>query len=94
MFDECNGNVAKGWRELGSNPSPSDLLVGVVACPENACVEGKSHNGGDVGCVEGALCWMFWMVATDVGVVERVASGLDVHGEGVCGLLLLPMVNK
>ena len=48
MFDECDGDIAKGWRELGSNPSSSDLLVGVVASPENACVEGKGHNGGDV----------------------------------------------
>ena len=35
MFYEGDGDIAKGWRELGSNPSSSDLLVGVVAGPEN-----------------------------------------------------------
>ena len=48
MFDEGDGDIAKGWRELGSNPTSSDLLVGVVASPENACVEDKGHDGGDV----------------------------------------------
>ena len=48
MFDECDGDIAEGWRELGSNPSSSDLLVGVVASPENAGVEGKGHDGGDI----------------------------------------------
>ena len=38
VFDECNGYIAEGWRELGANPSSSDLLVGVVASPENASV--------------------------------------------------------
>ena len=33
------------------------------------------------------------MVSADVGMVEGVASGVDIHGEGVCGLLLLPVVN-
>ena len=27
VFDEGDGYVAKGWRQLGSNPSASDLLV-------------------------------------------------------------------
>ena len=66
MFDECDGDIAKGWRKLGSNPSSSDLLVGVVASPENACVEGKSHNGSDIGGLDGALCGVFWMVSADV----------------------------
>ena len=30
---------------------PSDLLVCVVACRENASVECKGDNGGDVRCV-------------------------------------------
>ena len=48
VFDEGNGNVAEGRRELGANPSSSDLLVGVVACPENTGVECKGDTGGDV----------------------------------------------
>ena len=44
VFDEGDGDIAKGWRELGANPSSSDLFVGVVASPENACVEGKCHD--------------------------------------------------
>ena len=48
VFYEGDGDIAKGWRELGANPSSSDLFVGVVASPENACVEGKCHDGGDV----------------------------------------------
>ena len=48
VFDESDGYVAKGRRELGSNPSPSDLLVSVVACPENTSVECIGDNGGDV----------------------------------------------
>ena len=31
--------------------------------------------------------------SADVGVVEGVAGGVNVHCEGVCGLLLLPVVN-
>ena len=59
MLNEGDGDVAKGRRELGANPSPTDLLVGVVACPENAGVECKGYNGCNVGGVEGALCRMF-----------------------------------
>ena len=33
------------------------------------------------------------VVSADVGVVEGVACGLNIHCEGVCGLLLLPVVN-
>ena len=84
VFNECNGYIAEGWRELGANPSSSDLLVGVVASPENAGVECKGHDGGDVGCLDGALCGMLAVVSADVGVVE---------GDSVGGLLLLPVVN-
>ena len=70
------------------------MFVGVVACPENACVEGKCHNDGDVGGLDGALCGVFPVVSAYVGVVKRVASGLDIHCKGVCGLLLLPVVNE
>ena len=58
VFDQWNGDIAKGRRQLGANPSASYLLVGVVAGPENAGVEGKGNNGGDVRGVEGALCGM------------------------------------
>ena len=51
LFDQGNGDVAQGRRELGANPSPSNLLVGVVTCPENTGVECKGYNGSDVGCV-------------------------------------------
>ena len=30
MFNESDGNVAKGRRQLGANPSATNLLVGVV----------------------------------------------------------------
>ena len=79
---------------MGANPSSSDLLVGVVASPENTSVECKGHYGGDVGCLDGALCRVFAMVSANVRVVEGVACGLDIHSEGVCGLLLLPVVDK
>ena len=34
------------------------------------------------------------MVATNVGVVIRVACGLGVHGESVSGLLSLPFLDQ
>ena len=37
VLNEGDCNIANGRRELGANPSPSDLFVGVVACPENEC---------------------------------------------------------
>ena len=66
VFNECDGNVAEGWRQLGSNPGASDLFVCVVACPENAGVEGVPDNGGDVRGVDGALGGMLWAVSTNV----------------------------
>ena len=73
---------------MGANPSSSDLFVGVVASPENAGVECKGHDGDDVRCLYGALCGVLAVVSADVGMVEGVAGGLDIHGEGVRGLLL------
>ena len=93
VFNEGDCNVAKGRRELGANPSPSDLFVGVVACPENASVECKGHNGGDVGCMEGALGGMFCVVSANVGVMEGVASGFGVNGQGVCSIWVLPLLD-
>ena len=94
MFDESDSNVAKGWRELGANPSPSDLLVGVVACPENASVESEGDHGSDVSSVECALRRMLWMVSADMAAVERVATTLGVDGEGVGRLLCLPLLDQ
>ena len=94
VLNECNGYIAEGWRELGANPSSSDLLVGVVASPENASVECKDHDGGDVGGLDGALRGMLAVVSADVGVVEGVAGGVDINCDGVGGLLLLPVVNQ
>ena len=94
VFNECDRDIAKGWRELGANPSSSDLLVGVVASPENAGVECIGNNSGDVRGLDGALCGMFAVVSANVRVVEGVAGGVNVHCKGVCGLLLLlPVVN-
>ena len=92
VFNEGDGEVAEGRRELGANPSPSNLFVGVVACPANAGVECKGHNGCDVRGVEGALCRMFGVVSAYVGVMERVAGGFGVNGQGVCGILVLPLL--
>ena len=78
---------------MGSNPSSPDLFVCVIASPENAGVECVGNNGGDVGSLNYTLCGVFVVVSADVGVVEGVACGLNIHCEGVCGLLLLPVVN-
>ena len=94
VFNEGDCNVAEGRRELGANPSPSDLLAGVVTRPENASVECKGHNGGDVECMEGALCGMFCVVSANVGVMKRVASGFCVNGQGVCSMLELPLLDQ
>ena len=66
VLNEGDGNIAQGWRELRSNPGPSDLFVSIVAGPENACVEGKSHDGGNVGSLDGALGRVFPMVSANV----------------------------
>ena len=73
VFDKGDGYIAEGWRQLGSNPGASDLLVSVVASPENTGVEGKGHDGGDVGSVNGALCGMSCMVSANVRVVKGIA---------------------
>ena len=90
MFDEGNGDIAKGGGELGANPSPPDLLVGVIACPENA----GCYNGCDVCSVNRALCGVASVVSADVGVVKRVASGFGVNGQGVGVILALPLLNE
>ena len=94
VFNEGDGNIAKGGGELGANPSPPDLLVGVVACPENAGVKRICHNGCNVCSVDGALCGVASVVPADVGVVERVASGFGVIGKRVGVVLALPLLNK
>ena len=94
MFDEGNGDVAKGRGELGANPSPPDLLVSVIACPENAGVECICYNGCNVCCVNGALCGVASVVPANVGVVKRVASGFGVNGQGVGVVLALPLLDE
>ena len=66
----------------------------MVAGPENTGVECKSYDGGDVSRVKGALCGMSNMVAANVRVVVRVAGGLGVNGDGVSGLLSLPLLDQ
>ena len=90
VFDEGDGNIAKGGGELGANPSPPDLLVG----PENAGVKCICHNGCNVCSVDGALCRVASVVPADVGVVERVARGFGVNGKRVGVVLALPLLNK
>ena len=92
VFNEGDGDIAEGWRELGANPSSSDLFVSVIASPENAGVECISDDSGDVGGLDGALCGVFLVVSADVGVVEGIAGGLNIHSESVGGLLLLPVL--
>ena len=94
VFDEGDGNVAKGRGELGANPSPPDLLVGVVACPENAGVECVCHNGCNVLSMDGALCRVASVVPANVGVVERVASGFGVNCKSMGVVLALPLLNE
>ena len=65
---------------MGANPSLSNLLVGVVACPENTGVECEGDNSGDVGCVECELCGMLGMVSADMRVVKGIAGGLCIDG--------------
>ena len=36
----------------------------------------------DVLCVDGALLWMVDVVPANVGVLNGIASGLDINGEG------------
>ena len=93
MFNEGNGDVAEGRRELGANPSPSNLFVGVVACLENTGAECKGDNGCDVRGVQGTLCGMFGVMSTNMGVVEGVASGFGVDRESVCIGLALPLLD-
>ena len=94
MFDEGDGNVAKGRGELGANPSPPDLLVSVVACPENAGVKCVCHNGRNVCSVDGTLCRVASVVPANVGVVDRVASGFGVNGQSMGVILALPLLNE
>ena len=38
VFDKGHGNIAEGRRELGANPSPSDLFVGALVSTVKVCV--------------------------------------------------------
>ena len=94
VLNEGDGNVAKGRGELGANPSPPDLLVSVVACPENAGDKCVGHNGRDVCGVDGTLCRVASVVPANVGMVERVASGSGINGQSMGVVLALPLLNK
>ena len=94
VFDEGDGNVAKGRGELGANPSPPDLLVSVVACPENAGVKCVGHNGRDVCGVDGTLCRVASVVPANVGMMERVASGSSINGQSMGVVQALSLLNK
>ena len=91
MFDEGDGNVAKGRGELGANPSSPNLLVSVVACPENASVKCIGHNGCNVRSVDGTLCRVASVVPADVRMVKRVAGGFGVNSKRVGVVLALPL---
>ena len=84
VLDQSDSEVAEGRRELGANPGPSDLLVCIVACPENASVERKGDNGSDVRCVKSPLGGVLGVMSANVGVMKRVACGLGVDCQGVC----------
>ena len=59
----------------------------------------KGDNGSDVGRVKGTLCGMFCVVPANMGMMERIAGGFGVHGQGVCvcvcvcGMLRLPLLD-
>ena len=78
---------------MGANPSPSNLLVGVVACPDNTDVERKGDNGSDVGSVECVLCGMLGVVPANMGMMERFAGGFGINSQGMSGLLTLPLLD-
>ena len=94
MFNESDSNVAKGRGELGANPSSPNLLVSVVACPENASVKCICHNGCNVRSVDGALCRVASVVPADVGMVKRVACGFGVNSKSVGVVLALPLLDE
>ena len=82
--------AGESWEPI---PAP-DLLVSVVACPENAGVKCVCHNGRDVCSVDGTLCRVAAVVPANVGAVERVASGFGVDGQSMGVILAVPLLNK
>ena len=64
------------------------------AGPENAGVQSKGHDGGNVGDVKSALGGVLAMMSSNIGIVKRLSCGDKVDGEGLCGMLLLPMVDE
>ena len=71
--------AGESWEPI---PAP-DLLVSVVACPENAGVKCVGHNGRNICSVDGTLCRVASVVPANVGMVERVASGFGVNGQSM-----------
>ena len=68
MFDEGDGHVAEGWRELGVQSRP-------LRCVCRWCV-------ASVMCVHGALGGTSAVMSADVGMFDWVAGGLGVDGDG------------
>lgn len=52
------------------DPCSTNLLRGVIAGPENACVQSKGHDGRDVVDVNGALSRTLTVVSPYVGVMD------------------------
>ena len=91
VFNESMSAMAMLHRagDRAGSQSERHEFAGRCGCkPGNTSVERKSHDGGDVSSVEGALC------GTSKMVVVRVAGGLGVNGDGVSGLLLLPLLDQ
>ena len=50
------------------------------------------YNQGDVLSVDCALLWVVNVASTDVGVLNGIAGGLDVNGDGGSGVLSFPAI--
>ena len=66
VFDECDGNIAEGGREVAANACALSLLVVGIAGFENAGLWCMLNNEGYVLGVNGALLWMVNVVPADV----------------------------
>ena len=55
-------------------------------------MKGLLYNEGDVLSVQGALLWVVNVVSTNVGVLEGIASRLNIYGDGGSIVLCFPAV--